>query len=244
MIHLENISKVYPAGEHEVHALREINLDIAAGEMTAIVGPSGSGKSTLLNVIGCLDQPSSGTYTFLGKKVEKLNDEQLAELRNQKIGFVFQSFNLLPRTSALENVMLPFLYAVKPPADAREKAIKALEAVGLAGRLLHRPSQLSGGEQQRVAIARALVNDPALLLADEPTGALDIRSGLEIMEILQKLNAQGRTIVIVTHDREIAGHCRRIITMGDGQIVSDEKVAAPQNAKEALRSLQKEVAHK
>ncbi len=242
MISLKEIKKVYKTGEHEIYALRSITLEIMEGEMVAIVGASGSGKSTLLNVIGCLDQPSGGTYDLQGEAVAKMSDEELASLRNRKFGFVFQSFNLLPRTSALENVMLPFLYSVQPPADPKLRAKRALEAVGLGNRLDHRPSQLSGGQQQRVAIARALANNPPLLLADEPTGALDVRSGLELMGIFQSLNARGRTIVMVTHEREIAEHCRRIVTMEDGRLVSNENIRSPRAAKATLARLKEEVA--
>ena len=224
MIEIENITKVYQMGETEVRALNGISLKIEDGEWTAITGPSGSGKSTLMAILGCLDSPTSGSYKLDGLDVAKMRDDQLAEVRNKKIGFVFQQFNLLARTSALENVELPLLYS--NGNHRREKARAALEAVGLGDRVKHRPNELSGGQQQRVAIARALVNDPAIILADEPTGNLDSHSGAEIMAIFQRLNReQGMTVIFVTHDPQIARHTRRIIRIYDGLIVGDEKVA-------------------
>jgi putative ABC transport system ATP-binding protein len=228
MIELENVSKIYRMGQSKVNALDGINLQIQAGEMAAVMGPSGSGKSTLMAILGCLDVPSIGVYRLEGQPVEKLNENQLAQVRSRKVGFVFQQFNLLPRTSALENVMLPLLYdGVKGKARI-EKAKNALEIVGLADRMKHRPNQLSGGEQQRVAIARALVNDPTILLADEPTGNLDTKTGEEIIGLFQKLHDdKGQTVVFVTHDAFIARHTQRIIRLVDGKIISDEQVAHP-----------------
>ncbi len=223
VIEIENITKTYQMGEVQVHALNGVSLTIGQSEMAAIMGPSGSGKSTLMNVIGCLDQPTSGIYRLDGTDVSQLDDNRLAEIRNRKIGFVFQNYNLLARTSALQNVELPLIYAGSN--DRRKRAVAALEAVGLGDRLHHRPNELSGGQQQRVAIARALVSNPALILADEPTGNLDSRSGGEVMCIFQKLSAeQGITIVFVTHDLRIARHTRRIIHLSDGEVVKDEVV--------------------
>ena len=224
IIRLENLTKVYKVGETEVRALRGISHDIQDGELVAIMGPSGSGKSTLMNIIGCLDRPSEGRY-FLGKEeVSTLDKNKLARIRNKKIGFVFQTFNLLARTTALENTELPLLYSNLHGKKTRDLALKALSTVGLEGREFHRTNQLSGGEQQRVAIARALVNNPSLLLADEPTGNLDTKTGAEIMEIFRKLNQEKKiTIILVTHDPEIAQVARHRIYLRDGQIVNEEK---------------------
>jgi putative ABC transport system ATP-binding protein len=216
MLELENITKVYMAGQTEVAALRGITCRIKTGEMVSIVGPSGSGKSTLMNIIGCLDRPTSGKYRLEGIEVDTLNDNQLAEIRNKKIGFVFQSFNLLPRVTALANVELPLTYA--GAGNRRQRALQVLESVGLAHRVNHTPSELAGGEQQRVAIARALVNNPAIILADEPTGNLDTQTSNEIMLIFKRLNEQGMTIVLVTHEPDIAAYTQRTIKVRDGQI--------------------------
>ncbi|MEN6480351.1 MAG: ABC transporter ATP-binding protein [Anaerolineales bacterium] len=229
LIELRDITKVYEMGAVQVHALRGISLDIAKGELTAIMGPSGSGKSTLMNIIGCLDQATSGYYALDGIDVSTLDDNQLARIRNERIGFVFQNYNLLARTSAIDNVELPLIYA--GVRNRRERARRALEQVGLGDRLNHRPNELSGGEQQRVAIARALVNEPAIILADEPTGNLDSRSGLGIIALFQRLNReQGITVVFVTHSAEIAGYTRRIISLRDGLIESDQPVTEPLEA--------------
>ncbi len=228
MIELENVTKIYRLGQTKVFALDDINLNIETGEMVAIMGPSGSGKSTMLAILGCLDIPSKGVYRLEGEPTETLSDNQLAQVRSRKIGFVFQQFNLLPRTDALENVMLPLLYAGVHGKARVEKAKAALEIVGLADRIHHHPNQLSGGEQQRVAIARALVNNPTILLADEPTGNLDTKTGEEIIGLFQKLHEEkGQTVIYVTHDAFIARHTQRIIRLVDGKIISDEKVAHP-----------------
>lgn len=220
MIELDNITKMYKMGETEVVALNGIDLRIEQGEMISIIGPSGSGKSTLMNIMGCLDKPTSGQYRLEEIEVSKLSDNKLAEIRNKKIGFVFQSFNLLPRTTALANVELPLIYG--GAGNRRQRVVQALESVGLAHRSHHKPSELAGGEQQRVAIARALINNPALILADEPTGNLDTQTSREIMLIFQKLNEQGMTIVLVTHERDITAYTQRTIEMRDGKI---EKIA-------------------
>jgi putative ABC transport system ATP-binding protein len=224
VITLEGITKVYRAGEVDVPALKGLSLHIPEGEFVAIMGPSGSGKSTLMNVIGCLDQPSSGRYILDGYDVSALTDDQLAWIRNRKIGFVFQSYNLIPRASAVHNVEMPLIYA-GDSQQRRERATAALESVGLLERAGHLPSELSGGQQQRVAIARALVTDPAILLADEPTGNLDSESSLEIMKLLRDLNQQGRTIVLITHEPDIAAFAQRVVRLRDGVIVSDERPA-------------------
>ncbi len=222
MIHVENLMKTFPMGDSEVHALNGTTFTIDEGEMVAIMGPSGSGKSTLMSILGCLDVPTSGSYSLDGIAVENLDDTELAEIRGRKIGFVFQQFNLLSHTTALENVMLPLTYAGIRGTEKHERALKVLERVGLGERTDHTPSELSGGQQQRVAIARALVNDPAILLADEPTGALDSKTGVEIMDLFQRLHDEGQTVILVTHDPYIARHTDRIIMLSDGKIHSDE----------------------
>ena len=243
VIELQNITKVYQMGDVEVHALRGVSLEVAAGEMMTIMGPSGSGKSTLMNVIGCLDQPTSGTYLLEKENVSHLDDDRLAAIRNRQIGFVFQTFNLLARTTALENVLLPLVYAGVGRAERRERARRALETVGLADRMNHTPNELSGGQQQRVAIARALVNDPAIILADEPTGNLDSKSGEEVMAVLQWLNRyQGITVVLVTHDLNIARHASWIVHLYDGLITRTESVAEPSYVKGERSSLGSEAA--
>jgi putative ABC transport system ATP-binding protein len=231
VITLEGITKIYRTGEVEVAALKGISLHIPEGEFVAIMGPSGSGKSTLMNLIGCLDQPSSGRYILDGYDVSALTDDQLAWIRNRKIGFVFQSYNLIPRASAMHNVEMPLIYA-GDNVQRRERAMAALESVGLLERAGHLPSELSGGQQQRVAVARALVTDPAILLADEPTGNLDSESSIEIMKLLRDLNQQGRTIVLITHEPDIAAFAQRVVSVRDGVIVSDER---PSVAAEMVR---------
>lgn len=224
LIELDAVSKIYEIGAVKVNALREVSLKIEENEYLAIMGPSGSGKSTMMNLLGCLDTPSAGDYIFAGQNVGKMNDDQLAEIRNREIGFVFQTFNLLPRATALHNVELPLIYKGIPSAQRKKIAEGALEKVGLADRMHHRPNELSGGQRQRVAIARALVNEPKIILADEPTGNLDTRTGDEIMEIFEDLHEQGNTIILVTHEEYIAEHTNRIIRLRDGKIERDESV--------------------
>ena len=225
MIELSNIAKNYRMGEVNIAVLSGISLKVQSGELIAIMGPSGSGKSTLMNIIGCLDRPTSGAYHFESREISTMSDDELAAVRNGKIGFVFQTFNLLPRFSALKNVEVPLIYSGVPARLRSEKAMPLLEKVGLADRMTHKPTELSGGQQQRVAIARALVNHPPLLLADEPTGNLDSRSGTEILDILTGLNRQGVTIMIVTHDKDVAARCKRIINLKDGRIINDQVVS-------------------
>ena len=222
VIELRDIMKTYQMGDSIVHALDHVNLEIGVGEFTSIMGPSGSGKSTLMNVIGCLDRPTSGQYFLDGKEIGGYDDDELARTRNQKIGFVFQNFNLLPRLSALVNVALPLVYAGVPEGERLERARETLAAVGLGDRVDHRPNEMSGGQRQRVAIARALINNPAIIMADEPTGNLDSKSSYEIMDIFRQLNDAGKTIVMVTHEPDIAERTKRIIHMVDGKIVKDE----------------------
>lgn len=224
VIQIEELRKQYVIGDQEIYALRGVSLSIEEGDFVAIMGPSGSGKSSMMNVIGCLDKPTSGEFFLDGYPVSQAHDDELAVIRNQKIGFVFQNFNLLPRTTAVENVELPLLYGGTPARERREKAIRALTSVGLAERLNNKPNELSGGQQQRVSIARALVNDPVILLADEPTGALDTKTSEEIMGIFQKLNDAGKTVILVTHEPDIAECAKRIVRFRDGQIISDEVV--------------------
>ncbi len=223
LIHLDAICRSYDMGSETVHALRGVSLDIARGEYVAIMGPSGSGKSTLMNVLGCLDTPSSGAYELNGNNVGEMDDDALADIRNREIGFVFQTFNLLARSSALRNVELPLVYAGIDPDERREIALGALRDVGLADRVSHRPNEMSGGQRQRVAIARALVNRPSILLADEPTGNLDSRTGIEILELFDALCAKGHTLIVVTHEEEVARHARRIVRIRDGLVESDTR---------------------
>jgi len=239
MLDMQDITKIYGMESQRVHAVNGISLQIEAGEFVAIVGPSGSGKSTLMNLIACLDTPTSGAYWLDGVEVGKLDDDQLSQVRNSKIGLVFQAYNLLARMTALENVELPLLYGTHQGDGAAAK--RALEIVGLGDRLHHWPNQLSGGQQQRVAIARALINNPSIILADEPTGALDTRSGLEVMDIFQRLNREGRTVVLVTHEQTIAEHARRVVNIRDGNVTADEPVAHPRQACDELAKLSQEV---
>ncbi len=237
VIEVRGLKKVYSMGHNEVHALRGVDLDVRAGEMIAIMGASGSGKSTMMNILGCLDYPTGGSYMLDGVRVESLTKNQLADVRNQKIGFVFQGFNLLARTSALENVELPLLYdRTHRRIDTRKAAAAALDRVGLAQRMDHVPSELSGGQQQRVAIARALVTSPAILLADEPTGNLDSRTSVEVMALFQELNNQGLTVLLVTHEHDVASYARRIVELRDGRIIRDV-TQAPEDAARILAGL-------
>ncbi len=234
VVALHEATKIYRLGKVDVPALRGVSLAIESGEFVAIMGPSGSGKSTLMNLLGCLDRPTAGAYFLDSREVSQLSDDALAELRNRRIGFVFQTFNLLPRLSALKNVEMPMIYAGVPRAERLARAQQALKSVGLEHRAAHTPPELSGGEQQRVAIARALVNTPSILLADEPTGNLDSRSGEEILAVVQELNAQGMTIAMVSHDRDIAEHSQRIVHLRDGRLVRDEAVPRPKQARQEL----------
>jgi len=235
IIRIRNLGKIYDTGKVQVEALKNVSLDIDRGEFVSIMGPSGSGKSTLMNIIGCLDRATSGYYELDGVDISRLDDVELAKIRNLKIGFVFQSFNLLPRMTALQNVELPMIYAGVGRKERRKRAIEALERVNLSERMDHKPNELSGGQKQRVAIARALVNNPAIILADEPTGNLDTASGEDIMAVFQELNREGATIVLVTHEPDIARHTRRIVRFRDGFLISDEPVENPVNALDLIR---------
>jgi putative ABC transport system ATP-binding protein len=228
LIEVRNLSRLYHMGEETVYALRDVSVGIESGEYVAIMGPSGSGKSTLMNLIGCLDSPSSGEFILNGIEVSEMDDNELADVRNRQIGFVFQTFNLLARSTALHNVELPLVYAEIDSETRRERAMEALEQVGLGDRVTHRPNELSGGQRQRVAIARALVNRPAIILADEPTGNLDSKTGIEIMALFEELSSRGNTIIVVTHEEEVARHARRIIRIRDGLVEADE-IIQPEN---------------
>ncbi|AOK92629.1 ABC transporter ATP-binding protein [Paenibacillus sp. SEL1] len=236
VIQIEDLKKVYQVGDQEIHALREVQLDIADGDFVAIMGPSGSGKSTMMNVIGCLDLPTSGQFYLDGYSILDAREDELAIIRNQKIGFVFQKFHLLPRATALENVELPMIYAGISAKERRLRAMEALTSVGLGDRMNNRPNELSGGQQQRVSIARALVNNPVILLADEPTGALDSKTSVEIMGIFQRLNDQGKTVVLVTHDQEVAEYAKRLIHFRDGRIEEDQPVGKRRMAAEEVKA--------
>ena len=231
LIQAKDLMKVYKMDGEEVHALDGVSLEIAPGEYVAIMGPSGSGKSTLMNLLGCLDTPTSGSYVLDGEEIAKLDDNGLARIRNRKIGFVFQTFNLLPRATSLHNVELPLVYSGISGAERKKRAMAAMESVGLGTRALHRPNELSGGERQRVAVARALVTHPSLILADEPTGNLDSKTGKEIMALFGSLHAQGNTIILVTHDRTVAENARRIVMIRDGKIEKEERVSPPAGGK-------------
>jgi putative ABC transport system ATP-binding protein len=231
LIDIRDITKVYDMGEERVRALDGVSLGIERGEYVAIMGPSGSGKSTLMNLVGCLDTPTSGSYVLNGREVAQMTDDELAQIRNQEIGFVFQTFNLLPRTTALQQVELPLVYTGVPRKDRHERAVRALQAVGLGDRMGHQPNEMSGGQRQRVAVARALINNPSILLADEPTGNLDSQTGTEIMALFDELNRRGNTIILVTHEEDIAAHARRIVRLRDGKIREDgvnEKRTTPE----------------
>jgi putative ABC transport system ATP-binding protein len=243
VIFTEGLTKDYHLGPHVVHALRGVSVAVERGEFLAVMGPSGSGKSTFMNLLGCLDTPTEGRYLIDGEDVAGLDRDALAKIRSRKIGFVFQTFNLLPRVNALENVELPLVYAGVPARERRARARRRLADVGLADREHHQPSQLSGGQQQRVAIARALVNDPAVILADEPTGALDTRTSLEIMALMQGLNRKGMTIVLVTHELDVAAHAARILMFRDGRVIRDERAATPRNAAATLADLPRDLEH-
>ena len=242
LILTRELVKEYRMGSYTIAALRGVSLEIGTGEFVAVMGPSGSGKSTFMNLLGCLDSPTSGEYFLAGEKVSELSGDALAATRNRRIGFVFQNFNLLPRTSAVENVELPLLYGHCPAVERRRRAMARLTEVGLAERAHHHPQQLSGGQQQRVAIARALVNEPALILADEPTGALDTRTSFELMGLLQQLNRTGMTVVLVTHERDVAAFASRIVSFRDGRVVDDRRVAQPADAREMLQDFDKRAA--
>lgn len=234
IIQLSNIAKVYKVGTEIIHALRSISVGIGKNEYVALMGPSGSGKSTLMNIIGCLDSPTGGEYVLNGISVAKMSDGDLAEVRNKQIGFVFQSFNLLPRYTALQNVELPLIYAGYKKAERTKKALEVLEQVGLADRVSHKPNELSGGQKQRVAIARALVNDPAIILADEPTGNLDSKTSIEIMGLFEEIHKHGNTIVLVTHEEDIALHAHRIVRLKDGLVESDTQNKSVKTVQEAM----------
>lgn len=236
LIELRNVTKIYQMGTQEVRALAGVSLQIHANEFVAIMGPSGSGKSTMMNIIGCLDTPTSGEYYLNGQKVSEMSDNELAEIRNREIGFVFQTFNLLPRVNCLQNVELPLVYAGLKRSLRRERAAEALRSVGLGDRMDHKPNELSGGQRQRVAVARALVNRPSIIMADEPTGNLDTKTGQEIMRLFELLYRQGNTLLVVTHEEEIARHARRIIRLRDGLIESDVRVDNPELAGETLEA--------
>jgi putative ABC transport system ATP-binding protein len=227
LIKFEKISRRYEMGTETIHALREVSLEIGRGEYVAIMGPSGSGKSTMMNLIGCLDSPTSGEYSLNGVKVSQMDDNELAEIRNKEIGFIFQTFNLLPRSDALRNVELPLVYFGMPADERRRTALEALTSVGLADRVHHKPNELSGGQRQRVAVARALVNKPSILLADEPTGNLDSKTGAEILTLFAELSKTGNTLIVVTHEEDVARHARRILRIRDGLIASDERNSEP-----------------